>query len=151
MATYTYLGTLTDVGVHGLADFMPRLTVRPEVEAWGPDGLVTDQRVVVPVTGTTFSMELIPSSELVGTNGKVGVQYILEVVLYGETASGGRWRVWQNEWRFSALPGGGAITRMGDVPALGFYVGPNWPATPLPGAYYDPSSGDLGYYAIGVN
>lgn len=147
MAIYT--GTLTDVGVNSLGPLLPRLTVRPEIAAWGPDGLVTDNRVVVPLTGVAFSMALIPSSSLVGADGRLGVKYVLEVVLFAETVDGSRAQVWRSEWRFAALPMGGPIVDMGDVPPIAFFVGPPWPATPLPGGYYDTDTGNLGKYAIG--
>lgn len=116
MATYT--GDLHDItGIGSLAAFSPKLTVRPDVACWGPDGPVVDSRVDVPLSGAAFSMELIPSTQLVGPSGVAGVGYVLECVLFATAADGSQVNGWRSEWRFNALPGGGDIADMIGVPA----------------------------------
>lgn len=151
MSTSPYSGRLTDVGVQSLAGLSPRLTVRPEVEAFSSGGeVVSSHRVEVPLSGTNFTMTLIPSDQLTpAQGGGNGVKYVIEVSLFAPTQDGGAVQVWHSEWRFAARPGGGSITAMGDAPVFRFFAGPPWPASPTPGAYYDTISGDFGPYPNG--
>lgn len=153
MATYT--GTLKDMGlsVPNVVNFTPRLSVRPEVEAWGPDGLIVSKRKLVDVNVSTgaISMELTPSHQLVGNDGRVGVKYVIDLSLFNESADGTKVPRLKDWWRFNALPGGGDIAGMGDGPPVALYIGPPWPAQPVAGAFFDPSDGDLSYYEIEVH
>lgn len=153
MSTAEYTGKLVDIGVNVLAAWKPRLTVRPEIEARRAGVIVSSKRIIVPVSSSngSFAMTLIPSSELVGVDGRLGVKYVIEVALFEESGDGSEALTAHDQWRFSALPGGGDVAGMGDGPSIALYIGPPWPATAKPGTYYDTVSGDLGYYAIEVN
>lgn len=151
MSTSAYTVELTDVGVQSLGGLSPRLTVRPAEAAYGPGNvLVSDHRVEVVLSGSSGAMTLIPSSELRPvTGGGLGVEYILEVSLFAKTQDGMDWEVWNTEWSFSALPGGGSVSSMGGTPPFQLIVGPPWPSTPTPGLYYDATTGDFGSYGLG--
>lgn len=153
MATAVYTGKLVDIGVNALGAWKPRLTVRPEIEARRAGVIVSSKRIAVPVSNSdgAFSMTLIPSSELVGIDGRIGVKYVLEVALFEDTLDGSSWAPVNDAWKFTALPGGGDVAGMGDGPSIALYIGPPWPATAKPGTYFDTVTGDLGYYAIEVN
>jgi len=153
MSTATYTVKLVDIGVHVLGDWMPRLTIRPEIEATRPGVLVASKRMPVVVSGSdgSISVTLIPSNELVGADGRVGVKYLIDVAFFDEAWDGRSRLVEHNQWKFTAAPGGGDIATMGDGPSLALYVGPPWPSSPLPGTYFEPASGDLGYYEIEVH
>lgn len=132
MVTYLYTGRLTDVAGGTLAAVSPVLRVRPETEAFGPDGIVSEHPVMVPVDGAgNFSMSLFPSGELTaGWQGTTGVRYILSVGLeHG---------AWLDVWRFTATAGGGPVAGMAGGSMLAVWPGPPWPPLPLPkGMYID--------------
>lgn len=121
MAKYTYTGTLTDIGVSALAGYTPRLTVRPQAEAFGPSGIVSAKRVLVPVNPSgSFSMQLQPSTELTPTRGgPTGVKYVLEVALFEDTFDGSQRVIHRDSWSFSAVAGGGDIGDMADLVPYG--------------------------------
>lgn len=109
---HVYTGTLTDIGLGVLTGRYPVMRVRPEREAFGPDGLVSAvaQEVDVnPVTGA-FSMSLYASTELVPR-----VAYVIEVGRFEQGFEGARF-VGVDTWRFFAREGGGNVTDMVDVP-----------------------------------
>jgi hypothetical protein len=142
---------LTDIGVHVLADRRPFLSVRPEAECFGPDGLVSDARVPVTVEpGGVFNMQLIPSHELRALRGSVGVRYVLELALFDRTVSGADWFSGANQWLFTARPGGGPVAGMGEALPIDLYIGPPWPAAGTPGVYFDVTTDDVGYCEIGT-
>ena len=114
MATYT--GDLKDVGLASLAAYTPKLTVKPVQECWGPDGPISERPVTIALTGTHFEVDLVPSTQLTLSNGRVGVQYILECELLSPIG-------FHDQWIFTALPGGGKISDMIGVP---IDPGPAW-------------------------
>lgn len=147
MVAYTYTGTLTDIGVEVLTERMPRLTVRPEKQGiFGPDGPVSDARRVIPLDPITgeFTLDLIASADLTPPT-----RYVLELVFFDDSADGTP-SAGYDIWKFTALPGGGPIADMGDGPPTKLYIGPPWPSTPRPGAYFDTETNDLGYYDLEV-
>lgn len=106
MSTHTHYGTLTNIGLGALTTWMPQMTVRPEVSAYGPDGLVSDVRVPVALSGESFAMTLIPSGELKPINGgRPGVDYIVEVGRF-ELADD-LTKIWHGteQWRITAVAG----------------------------------------------
>lgn len=144
MAAYTYTGTLTDIGVQVLTSRYPRLTVRPEHGVWGLDGVVSSARRTVTVNPATgaFTMTLVASADLTPP-----AKYVLEVVLFDQAADGTPIAGW-DAWTFTAVAGGGNIADMADAPATRLFIGPPWPATPIPGAYFDTTTNDLGFYSL---
>lgn len=144
MSSYTYTGTLTDIGLGVLTGQYPVMRVRPEVEAYGPDGLVSKAPVPVPLDpgNGTFSMNLIPSGELTPTTGgSPGVDYIIEVGRF-EQALDGTYFAGIDAWKFTAVVGGGNIGDMAGGSLLAIWIGPPvaaWPSYPYPpGLYIDP-------------
>jgi hypothetical protein len=124
------------------------MRVRPEVEAYGPDGLVSKAPVPVTLNPTTgaFSITLIPSGELTPTTGgSPGVDYIIEVGRF-EHAIDGTYFAGVDVWKFTAVAGGGNVGGMSGGSLLAVWIGPpvgEWPAEPLPkGLYLDPITGD---------
>jgi hypothetical protein len=140
MSSYTYTGTLTDIGLGALTGQYPVMRVRPEVEAYGPDGLVSKAPVPVTLNPTTgaFSMTLIPSGELTPTGGgSPGVDYIIEVGRF-EEAIDGTYFAGVDAWKFTAVAGGGNVGGMNGGSLLAVWIGPPWPTLPLPkGLYID--------------
>lgn len=152
MSVATYNGSLKVLGVELVSAWFPRLTVRPEVEASGPSGMLSSKPRTVAVNSITgdFAMTLYPSTELVGTDGRPGVRYILELALFDSSWDGANLLVRHDVWEFTAIAGGGDISTMGSAPPVALIVGPPWPETPRPGTYFDAGTGDLGSYGIGV-
>ena len=152
MSIATYTGSLHVLGHALLSAWFPRLTVRPEVEAMGPDGLVSSKPLAVTVDHNTglFSMPLVPSTELTGTDGRLGVRYILDLALFDSSWDGATALVRQDLWIFTAIAGGGDIADMGSQPPVAFIAGPPWPLTPRAGTYFDVITADLGYYGMGI-
>ncbi|MBT2485824.1 MULTISPECIES: hypothetical protein [unclassified Microbacterium] len=138
MPTYAYTGTLADIGLGALTALMPRMAVHPEVEAFGPDGLISDVPVPVtvdPVTGA-FTMNLIPSGDLTPTTGgSPGVDYIIEVARFEQTIDG-TYYAGTDVWKFTAVAGGGNIGGMKGGSLLAVWIGPPWPPAPLPAGLY---------------
>lgn len=146
MVTYTYTGTLADIGLEALTSHGPVMRVRPTVEAFGPDGLISAVPVAValdPATGA-FSMTLTPSGDLTPTSGGApGVDYIIEVGRYQSALDGSR-LVGVDAWRFTAVAGGGNVGEMNGGSLLATWIGPPWPAEPLPkGLYIDKTPPNL--------
>lgn len=141
MALGVYTGTLTDIGANILDSLLRvRLRIRPEEEAFGPNGIVSAAPIDVPVVGpnAAFTMTLYPSGELTGRSGKAGVDYILSVDRFEETAQGGEWLSGWDLWKFTAVAGGGNIGGMAGGSLLAAWPGPPWPSEPLPkGLYID--------------
>lgn len=141
MSTATYTGYLTDVGLGLLVGKRPELTVRPEVHAFGPRGPVAAVRVPVPLNASTnqFTMTLIPSGELTdAVTGITGVSYVLDVGRFD--LADDLTKIWRgtDAFRFTAVAGGGNVGEMAGGSLLAVWVGPPWPATPLPkGLYID--------------
>lgn len=139
MVTYAYTGTLTDIGLGNLGGWLPEMTVRPKVSAYGPDGLVSDIRVPVTLAGDAFTMNLIPSGELTPVGGGApGVNYVIEVGRY-ELADD-LTKIWHGTeaWEFTAVVGGGNIGEMNGGSLLAFFIGPPWPSLPSPrGMYFE--------------
>lgn len=132
MTSYVYTGTLTDIGLGPLTGRYPVMRVRPEREAFGPDGLISavpDEVTLDPVTGA-FSMTLHASEFL---NPKV--DYIIEVGRYEQGFDGARF-IGFDTWRFTALAGGGPISGQPGSP-YAIYLGPPWPEGTPPGIYID--------------
>lgn len=144
MSTVEVSGTLTDVGADALADVMRlRLHVRPEEEAFSPDGLVSQVPVLVDVDSDgAFTMTLIPSGELTGRSGRAGVGYVISADRFEETADAETWVAGWDLWRFVAVAGGGNIGEMAGGSLLAVWIGPpigTWPTAPYPkGLYIDP-------------
>lgn len=139
MATYTYTGRLTDIGAAPLASVLRvRLRVRPEEEAFGPNGIVSATPVDVPVDPATgaFQMVLHPSGELKSKSGRTGVRYILSADRFEETPQGGEWSPGWDIWKFTAVVGGGNIGDMEGASLLAVWIGPPWPQPPLPSGLY---------------
>lgn len=140
MTVYEYTGTLTDIGLGVLTGKYPQMTVRPIVEAFGPDGLVSSVRVAVsldPATGA-FSMTLIPSGELTPTSGgAAGVDYVIEVGRFDLADDLTSIWVGTDAWRFTAVAGGGNIGGMNGGSLLAVWVGPPWPDPLRKGLYID--------------
>lgn len=153
MSTALYYGNMNALGYQPLSAWSPRLTVRPEVEAFGPAGLISGKPRTISVDEETdaFEVRLVPSSEMTGADGRIGVRYVLELALFDTTFDGKQELVRHDIWIFTAIAGGGPIRDMGDAPPIGFFVGPPWPSSPRPGTYFDTETGDLGVYAVGVN
>lgn len=129
-----YTGKLTDLGLGVLAPYFPILRVRPEREAMSVYGLVSAVPVTVPVNAVTgeFSFDAIPSGELTPP-----VDYILEVGRFEESIDGHRF-VGHDQWRFTAVAGGGNVGQMQGGSLLSVWIGPPWPSEPLPkGLYLD--------------
>lgn len=146
MTLYQYVGTLTDINLGALTNASPVMKVRPEVEAYSLDGLVSAVPVPVTLDGASFSMTLIPSGELTPTaGGTPGVDYIIEVGRFEESLDGTVWNG-TDAWRFTAAAGGGNVGEMNGGSLLAVWLGPPlgvWPAEPLPkGLYLDPITGD---------
>lgn len=139
MSLYLYNGLLTDVASVPIGGWFPEMAIRPVVEAFGPDGLVSE--VPVPITVASdgsFSVQLIPSGELTPTaGGSPGVDYIISVGRFelgddNQTSWHGT-----DSWRFTAVAGGGNIGGMNGGSLLAVWM-PPWPADPLPkGLYID--------------
>lgn len=139
MSTYTYTGTLTDIGLGVLAGSSPAMRVRPVEEAYGPDGLVSAVPVPVTLDGAGgFSMTLIPSGELTpARGGSPGVDYVIEVGRFEESIDGAVFHG-ADVWKFTAVAGGGNVGEMAGGSLLAVWVGPPWPDYPLPeGLYID--------------
>lgn len=139
MALYAYTGTLTDIGLGFLTGAHPEVTVRPEESAFGPDGLVSDVRVPVTLTGGSFSMSLIPSGDLTSARtGAAGMPYVIEVGRFELAAD--LTKIWHGTevWRFTAVAGGGNVGGMQGGSLLAVWLGPPWPSAPYPkGLYID--------------
>jgi hypothetical protein len=90
-----------------------------------------------PTTGA-FSITLIPSGELTPTTGSSpGVDYIIEVGRF-EEAIDGTYFAGVDAWKFTAVAGGGNVGGMNGGSLLAVWIGPPWPAAPLPkGLYID--------------
>lgn len=144
MVAYVYTGTLSDIGLGNLGGWLPEMTVRPKASAFGPDGLVSDVRVPVVLTGATFTMSLIPSAELTPVNGgQSGVQYVIEVGRF-ELADDLA-KIWHGTeaWEFTAVVGGGNVGEMPGVrpeSLIPWGFGPP-PDSLTTGLYYDASAG----------
>lgn len=148
MATEVYTGTLADIGLGVLTSSFPVMRVRPEVEAFSPDGLISKTPVAVPLDPVTgaFTMSLVPSGDLTPAGGgAVGVQYVIEVGRF-EQAIDGTYFAGVDAWKFTAVAGGGNIGGMQGGSMLAVWIGPPigvWPSEPLPkGLYLDPITGD---------
>lgn len=142
MSSFTYTGTLTDIGLGVIASSNPVMRVRPEVEAFGPDGVVSAKPRPVSVKSSTgaFSMTLYPSGQLTpGNGGPTGVAYILEVGRFEDTIDG---KVFHgiDVWRFIAATGGGNIGDMAGGSLLAVWIGPPWPSPLQKGLYLDTNS-----------
>lgn len=138
MAAYVYTGTLADIGLGLLTPFAPQMWVHPEVEAFGPDGLVSAVPVAVTVNSVTgaFSMTLIASGDLTpAAGGPTGVDYIIEVGRF-EQAVDGTYLAGTDVWKFTAVAGGGNIGEMSGGSLLAVWVGPPWPDLPVPAGLY---------------
>lgn len=140
MVTYAYTGTLADIGLGALTPYAPRMAVRPEVEAFGSNGLISSVPVPVsidPVTGA-FTMNLVPSGDLTPTSGgATGVDYIIEVGRFEQTIDG-TYFAGIDVWKFTAVAGGGNVGEMNGGSLLAVWVGPPWPPAPVPpGLYID--------------
>jgi len=151
MSLAVYTSSLRIFGGGDMSDYSPLLTVRPEIEAWSTTGIVASTRKTIDVDPetTAFSTTLVPSAELTGTDGRWPVPYILELVLFEETFDGSNRLVQHNSWVFTALPGGGELEDMANIPPTTVYYGPPWPSKPTPGLFLDITNGDLSSYAIG--
>lgn len=137
MSEYTYTFRLTDIGLGALTAWMPEVAVRPEVSAFGPDGLVSDVRVPITEVGGTYSVSLFPSGELTPkTGGSPGVDYIIEVGRF-ELADD-LTKIWHGTeaWKFTAVAGGGNVGEMNGGSLLAVWVGPPWPQLPSPAGLY---------------
>lgn len=138
MTTYEYTGTLADIGLGVLTSRAPVMRVRPEVEAYGPNGLISSVPVDVaidPVTGA-FSMHLVPSGDLTAASGgRPGVDYIIEVGRF-EKSIDGTYFAGFDVWKFTAVAGGGNVGGMKGGSLLAVWVGPPWPADPVPSGLY---------------
>lgn len=140
MSQFVYMGYLSDIGLGILTGSGAELRVRPEVESFGPVGIVSATPVPVPLGATGgFTMSLYPSGELTPSQGgSPGVDYILELARF-ETAMDGQ-RVFSalDTWKFTAVAGGGNVGRMQGGSLLAVWLGPPWPSEPLPkGLYID--------------
>lgn len=137
MPSYTW--KLTDIGLALLTSHNPVVRVRPEVEAVGPDGLVSAVPVVVvPDAYGTYTVSLYASGDLTPSRGgNAGVDYVIEVGRF-EQAIDGVFFAGMDTWRFTAAAGGGSVSGMVGGSLLAVWVGPPWPAAPLPkGLYID--------------
>lgn len=138
MSSYTYTFTLTDIGLGSIAAADPVVRIRPVVEAYGPDGIVSARPREITMIGTTGTVTLYPSGELTpATGGGSGVDYIIEVARFEEALDG---VVFEgvDVYRFTAAVGGGNIGDMAGGSLLAVWVGPPWPQPPLPkGLYID--------------
>ncbi|WEK60492.1 MAG: hypothetical protein P0Y60_14420 [Candidatus Microbacterium colombiense] len=138
MVTYAYTGKLSDIGLGNLGGWLPEMTVRPKVSAFGPDGLISDVRVPVTLTAGAFSMNLVPSGELTpATGGSPGIDYVIEVGRF-ELADD-LTKIWHGTeaWEFTAVVGGGNIGEMNGGSLLAVWIGPPWPADTPAGLYID--------------
>lgn len=139
MSSFVFTGTYRDIGLGPIDYADPVMRIRPEVEAFGPDGLVSGKPreiAVDPATGA-FSMTLYPSGELTSAmGGRVGVDYIIEIgrsvsTMDGERSNG------VDVYRFTAVAGGGNIGQMAGGSLLAVWVGPPWPNPLRKGLYID--------------
>jgi hypothetical protein len=148
MSLFTYSGTLSDVTDVPIGAWFPAAAIRPAVEAYGPDGLVSKVPVPIPLDPSgAFSVQLIPSGELTPTGGgSPGVDYIIGVGRFDLGADNKTSWVGTDSWQFAAVAGGGNIGEMNGGSLLAVWFGPpvdEWPAEPLPkGVYIDPITGD---------
>lgn len=139
MPTYTYTGTLADIGLGVLTPFAPLMWVHPEVEAYGPDGLISAVPVPVTVNPTTgaFSMQLVASGDLTpAAGGSPGVDYIIEVGRFAPAVDG-TFFAGTDVWKFTAVAGGGNVGEMNGGSLLAVWVGPPWPDGTPAGLYID--------------
>lgn len=139
MSLYTYTGKLTDVASVPIGGWFPALAIRPDVEAYGPDGkLVSKVPVPIPLDSSgAFSVQLIPSGELTPTGGgSPGVDYIISVGRFELGDDNKTTWVGTDSWRFAAVAGGGNIGDMNGGSLLAVWIGPPWPAAPLPAGLY---------------
>lgn len=145
MTLYTYTGLLTDVAKVPIGGWFPQMAIRPVVEAYGPDGLVS--AVPVPITvlnvDGSFSVQLIPSGELTPTGGgSPGVDYIISVGRFDLGDDNKTTWTSTDSWQFTAAAGGGNIGEMNGASLLAMWFGPpmgEWPSAPYPaGVYIDP-------------
>lgn len=129
--TYVYSGTLADIGMGALAGMSPQMFVRPEREAFGPDGLISAVPVEVEVAADgSFEVTLLASESLTPPT-----DYVIEVGRFEPSFDGPRFHG-IDVWRFTALPGGGPIAGEPGSP-YAVYVGPPWPEGTPPGVYID--------------
>lgn len=138
MTLYAYIGTLTDIGLGNLGGWLPEVTVRPKVSAFGPEGLVSDIRVPVLLVNGVFTMNLVPSGELTpATGGSPGIDYVIEVGRY-ELADD-LTKIWHGTeaWEFTAVAGGGNVGEMNGGSLLAVWIGPPWPTNSPSGMYID--------------
>ncbi|MEJ1087066.1 hypothetical protein WDU99_01900 [Microbacterium sp. Mu-80] len=139
MSVYTYTGLLTDVAKVPIGGWLPQMAIRPVVEAYGPDGLVS--AVPVPITidaAGAFSVQLIPSGELTPTGGgSPGVDYIISVGRFELGDDNTTTWTGTDSWRFTAAAGGGNIGEMNGASLLAVWIGPPWPTILSPGLYID--------------
>lgn len=131
MATYT--GQLRDFLPAKLAALNPRLWVQLNRPGMGPSGPLTTVRKPVELTSTwTFEFDVEPS-----VNISPQSDYTL-----GVTWANGRDL---DVLTFTAKIGGGLIKDSVPAAASVWIVGPPWPATLVPGAFYfDQFTNDVG-------
>lgn len=140
MPTQTYTGNLRNIGLSALTGASVEMRVRPEVECFGPNGLIS--KIPKPIdldSGGAFSMQLVASGELTPSmGGDTGVDYIIEVSRFEKTLDGSRSFTGVDVWKFTAAAGGGDVGGMAGGSLLAVWIGPPWPSTPLPkGLYID--------------
>ncbi|WP_336642345.1 hypothetical protein [Microbacterium sp. MMO-56] len=138
MPTQTYTGNLRNIGLAALTGVELALRVRPEVECFGPNGLVS--KVPKPIalgSAGEISVALIPSGDLTpAQGGETGVDYIIELARFEDAIDGSRVLKAVDFWRFTAVAGGGDIGEMAGGSLLAVWVGPPWPPLPSPKGFY---------------
>jgi hypothetical protein len=140
MSTFRYYGFATDLRENALSGSLPRMTVMPREEAWGPNGVVSATRRTVPLAEDgAFNIELIPSDELLDKAGRP-IPYVLDLVLSQPDATGAYTPTGFERWEFIAQPGGGPVIDMGPTPLYRVFIGPPWPPEGTPGLYIDTES-----------
>lgn len=137
MSSFTYTFTLNDIGLGSIASASPVVRIRPVVEAFGPDGIVSARPRTITLSSGVGTVTLYPSGELTPANGgKAGVDYIIEVARFEEALDG---VVFEgvDVYRFTAVAGGGNVGDMAGGSLLAVWVGPPWPSPLQKGLYID--------------
>lgn len=143
MSSYTYTFSLRDIGLGQLPAAGLVVTVEPEVEAFGPQGLVSARPKPIPLDGSgSASVTLYPSGELTAaSSGRTGVRYVIKVGRFEDAIDGTVFRGLDVFW-FVAVAGGGNVGEMSGGSLLAVWIGPPihpWPVAPYPkGLYLDP-------------
>lgn len=128
----TYYGILSDFAGRPFPGAVPRLEVTTDRDAVGPSGLLSRRPVPIPTASDgTFMVNLIESART-----SPSVRYIFRCTWLTTTSDGVEVESGWSEWTITAAIGGGPVKDMVSAPVAVWFVGPPWPESPTPGAFY---------------